>query len=177
MARKSLTITLFISEILYEVMNKTHLTGRSRETGNNHEEVANMKANEDDENLNQILRSIGNAFANLKSKVSEYLVEAGTTANNIQIEQGTNLALVLSMPSNYNEATRDTLSSAMHRFIVNSSIAEWFTITNKNDAADYVSLSAGDIETIREAINKRTRPQRIAPTTGDATTGDATTGE
>lgn len=175
MARKTLTITLYISEILYEIMNKTHLTGRSRETGSNHEEVANMKANEDDENINQILRSIGNAFSGLKTKVSEYLEETGTTADNIQIETDTNLTLALSMPSNYNDATRGTLSSAMHRYIVNSSIAEWFTITNKNDAADYVSLSAADIETIREAINKRTRPKRTAPTTGETT--EATTDE
>lgn len=165
MARKTLTITLVMSEILYDIMNKTHLTGRSRETGNNHEEVANMKANEDEENINQILRSIGNAFTNLKTKVSEYLEDKGTTANNILIDAETNLTLALSMPSNYNEATKETLASAMHRFLVNSSIAEWFTITNKNDAADYVSLSTADIETIREAINKRTRPQRTAPTT------------
>ena len=165
MARKTLTITLVMSEILYDIMNKTHLTGRSRETGNNHEEIANMKANEDEENINQILRSIGNAFTNLKTKVSEYLEDKGTTANNILIDTETNLTLALSMPSNYNEATKETLASAMHRFLVNSSIAEWFTITNKNDAADYVSLSTADIETIREAINKRTRPQRTAPTT------------
>lgn len=163
MARKTLTITLVMSEILYDIMNKTHLTGRSRETGNNHEEVANMKANEDEENINQILRSIGNAFTNLKTKVSEYLEDEGTTANNILIDAETNLTLALSMPSNYNEATKETLSSAMHRFLVNSSIAEWFTITNKNDAADYVSLSTADIETIREAINKRTRPKRTVP--------------
>lgn len=167
MARKTLTITLVMSELLYEIMNKTHLTGRSRETGSNHEEVANMKANEDEENINQILRSIGNAFAGLKTKVSEYLEETGTTADNIQIEADTNLTLTLSMPSNYNDATRGTLSSAMHRYIVNSSIAEWFTITNKNDAADYVSLSAADIETIRDAINKRTRPKRTVPTTDE----------
>ena len=165
MARKTLTITPVMSEILYDIMNKTHLTGRSRETGNNHEEVANMKANEDEENINQILRSIGNAFTNLKTKVSEYLEDKGTTANNILIDAETNLTLALSMPSNYNEATKETLASAMHRFLVNSSIAEWFTITNKNDAADYVSLSTADIETIREAINKRTRPKRTAPTT------------
>ena len=163
MARKTLTITLVMSEILYDIMNKTHLTGRSRETGNNHEEVANMKANEDEENINQILRSIGNAFTNLKTKVSEYLEDEGTTANNILIDAETNLTLALSMPSNYNEATKETLSSAMHRSLVNSSIAEWFTITNKNDAADYVSLRTADIETIREAINKRTRPKRIVP--------------
>lgn len=173
MARKTLTITLYMSEIVYAIMNKTHLTGRSRETGNNHEEVANMKANEDDENMNQILQSIGTAFSKLKTKLSEYLEETGTTASNIQIEADTDLTLALSMPTNYNEATRDTLSRGAHDYLVHSAISEWFTITNKNDAADYVALAVSDIETIREAINKRTRPVRKAPTTG----GDSTTEE
>lgn len=164
MARKTLTITLFMSEILYEVMNKTHLTGRSRETGNNHEEVANMKANEDEENINQLLRSIGDAFATLKTKLAEYLAETGTTANNIQLEQNSELKVALSMPTNYNDSTREALSAAMHKFIVNKTISEWFTITNKSDAADYVSLAAENVEAIREAVNKRTRPSRTAPT-------------
>ena len=63
MAKKTITITEYMSELLYDIQNKTYLTGRSRQTGANHEEVANMQANDDDENANQIIRSIGNAFA------------------------------------------------------------------------------------------------------------------
>ncbi len=65
MAKKTITITLYMSELIYDVQNKTYLTGRSRSTGKNHEEVAHMQANDDDENANQIARSIGNAFANM----------------------------------------------------------------------------------------------------------------
>ena len=56
MAKKTIAITLYMSELIYDVQNKTYLTGRSRTNGTNHEEVANMQANDDDENANQILR-------------------------------------------------------------------------------------------------------------------------
>ena len=160
MAKKTITITEYMSELLYDIQNKTYLTGRSRQTGGNHEEVANMQANDDDENSNQIIRSIGNAFANLKTKLSEYLVEEGTTSNNALISGEKNLTLVLQMPGNFNQATNDTISTGVHQYIVNSAIGDWFTITNKNDSSDYVTLAAANLEVIREAINKRVRPKR-----------------
>lgn len=160
MARETITVTLYMSEIVYDIQNKTYLTGRSRDTGENHEEVANMQANNDDENKNQVLRSIGDAFSLLKTKLSEYLVGSGTTANNVQISENTNLTVQLYVPSNFNKSVNDTVASALHQYIVNTSIADWFTITNKTDAADYVSKAVANIEQVREAINKRVRPNR-----------------
>ena len=149
-----------MSELIYDVQNKTYLTGRSRSNGTNHEEVANMQANDDDENANQIVRSIGNAFANLKTKLSEYIVETGTSASNKLLTITSNLTLALVMPSNFNQATNDTIASALHQYLVNSAIGDWFTITDKNDASDYVTLAAANLDQIREAVNKRNRPQR-----------------
>lgn len=160
MAKKVIAITLYMSELIYDVQNKTYLTGRSRQTGTNHEEVANMQANDDDENLNQIMRSIGNAFANLKTKLSEYINESGTTTNDKQISSTGNLTLSLNMPPNYNNASNDTISTALHQYLVNSAIGDWFTITNKNDASDYITLAAANLEQLREAVNKRMRPTR-----------------
>ena len=160
MAKKQISITLYMSELIYDVQNKTYLTGRSRQTGTNHEEVANMQANDDDENANQIMRSIGNAFANLKTKLSEYIEETGTSANDKQISSTGNLTVTLNMPPNYNNASNDTLSTALHQYLVNSAIGDWFTITNKNDASDYITLAAANLEQLREALNKRVRPTR-----------------
>ena len=64
------------------------------------------------------------------------------------------------MPSNFNPATNDTIGAALHQYIVNSAIGEWFTITDKADAADYLTLAAANLAEIREAINKRVRPTR-----------------
>lgn len=160
MAKKTLTVTLYLSELLYDVQNKTYLTGRSRQTGNNHEEVAHMQANEDEENENQILRSLGNAFANLKTKLSEYIEESGTTATNKLLSKNGTIQLALVMPSNFNQATNETISAALHQYLVNTAIGDWFTITNKNDATDYVTLAAANLEELREAVNKRVRPTR-----------------
>ena len=160
MAKKVIAITLYMSELIYDVQNKTYLTGRSRQTGTNHEEVANMQANDDDENANQIMRSIGNAFANLKTKLSEYINESGTSTNDKQISSTGNLTLSLNMPPNYNNASNDTISTALHQYLVNCAIGDWFTITNKNDASDYITLAAANLEQLREAVNKRMRPTR-----------------
>lgn len=160
MAKKAIKITLYMSELIYDVQNKTYLTGRSRQTGTNHEEVANMQANDDDENLNQVLRSIGNAFANIKTKLSEYIKEETTTGTNEMLSVDKDLTIGLNMPPNYNNASNDTISTALHQYLVNSAIGDWFTITNKNDASDYITLAAANLEQLREAVNKRMRPTR-----------------
>lgn len=162
MAKKTLNIALYYSELMYDVQNKTYLTGKSRETGDNFEAVANMQANDDEENKNQILRSIGNAISALKTSLSEYIIDAGDSSSNIlqDVEDAEKLELSLSMPSNYNNATRDTISAAAHQFIVNTAIGDWFAITNKADASDYVAQATANIIEIREAISKRVRPTR-----------------
>ena len=119
-----------------------------------------MQANDDDENANQIMRSIGNAFANLKTKLSEYINESGTSTNDKLISSTDNLTVSLNMPPNYNNASNDTISTALHQYLVNSAIGDWFTITNKNDASDYITLAAANLEQLREAVNKRMRPTR-----------------
>lgn len=162
MAKKTITLTLYVSELVYDIQNKTYLTGRSRKTGSNHEEVANMQANDDDENADQVMRSIQNAFGTLKTKLAEWLNDDGTTSSDelMSITDKSTLEVVLNMPSNYNSSTRDAISAALHQYIVNTAIGDWFTITDKADASDYFTLATNNLEAIREAVNKRVRPQR-----------------
>ena len=171
MAKKTINITLYMSELIYDVENKTFLTGRSRkaeamEAGSESrsaERTANMMANEDDEIRNQVLRSLTSAFASLKTKLSEYLNESGTTANNVLLSDSTNLVVSLEMPSNFNETTRVAVATAMHQYMVNMAIGEWFVMTDKADAGDYLGMAAANIEQVHEAINKRVRPLRPTP--------------
>jgi len=164
--KKTLTVTLYASELIYDIQNKTFLTGRSRRNGDNFEDVAHMQANDDEEVSNQILRSIGTAWSNLRTQLSEFVDEDGTTANNVLISQEDNIVITLLLPSNYNNGTRDAISANLHDFIVNYAIGEWFSITNKSDAADYISKCSANIINIRDAINRRVRPER--PTVDNA---------
>ena len=89
MSKIQVVISESISELIYDIENVTHITGRSADQGTNPEQVANMQANGDESELNQMLRSIGNAFSYIKTKMSEYLSDTGTTANNGLLEATT----------------------------------------------------------------------------------------
>lgn len=155
-----ITIKLDLPEMIYDIQNKTYLTGKSRRDGSNHEQVANMQANDDDENANQILRSIKTAFTRLKMKLSEYLEVVENTVTNELIETTEKMELVLKMPTNYNTSSASTLAEACHEYIVSMAVAEWFAITDKNDSSDYSGRAEESLRTISEAASKRVRPKR-----------------
>jgi len=163
MSKTILNVTLHMSELIYDVQNKTYLTGRSRKDGNNVEAVANMQADDDDENLNQVLRCIGDSYSDLKSRMSEYLTDSGTSVSNEQLSSSSDLTLSLLLPSNYNFAAKNAVSSSMHQYIVNNAVAKWFNITNKSDAAEYAAFAASNLSTLDAALNKRVRQVRSNP--------------
>lgn len=159
MAKVKITVKLHKSELIYDVQNKTYLTGRSRANGDNYEQVAYMQADNDDENLNQVLRSLGNAWGAMRLRLSEYLSDSGN-ADNILMSGTEDIDLVLLMPSNFDWHEKDSISKTMHQYLVNYAIGDWFTITNKEDAAPYIALANANLEQLREAVNKRLRPHK-----------------
>lgn len=163
MAKKELTIKLVKSELIYEVQNKTYLTGRSRETGENYEQVANMQMNDDEEHKNQILRSLGDSFRELKTKLSNYLVETTVNSTDIQETEAKDFELALKMPSNFNQSVADSISVACHKYLINTAICDWFTITKPDEAKSYADLASIALRSIRESANKRATPTRTTP--------------
>lgn len=121
-----------------------------------------MQANDDEENANQVLRSVQSAFALLKTKLGEYLNITETSSSNLLITMDEKLTLAMMMPSNFNLSTVDTLAAAAHQYIVSVAVAEWFTITHKTDASDYASMADVCLKIISEAANSRMRPSRPA---------------
>ena len=160
MARVFVKIELNMNELIYDVENKTSLTGNAHDNGQNYKESADMRATEVDEHRNQVMRSIGNAWATLKSELHEYLCASGTTADNIQLGDWDNLVACLAMPTNYDLATKDAIATGMHQYIVNMALTEWFNIFSKTDAAEYLKMAAANMQQIHRAINRRVRPQR-----------------
>lgn len=158
MAKKNVTITLYMSEIIYDVQNKTYLKGRSK-TDSDPATVAQMQANDDDENLNQILRSIGEAYGSLKNKLSEHIDETATTGNNI-LQPNDNITIALKMPSNFNEAAVSVISAGLHKYVVNTAVADWFNLTSPNDTKAHNEIAAASMGEVLEGINKRVRPIR-----------------
>lgn len=160
--KKNVTVTLIMDELLYDIMNETYLRGRTVQNDDNYKEVASMFASLDEENQDKILRSIKKAFNEVKTEAGEYLSESGLKTDNKLISETADLVLVLTMPSNFNEASTAGVGEAMHDYIVKTAVADWYLVTNKQDAQEYVALAQKSIESIRKSLSKRSRPMRRA---------------
>lgn len=167
--KKIIKVTLEVREIVFDVMNKTHLTGVNRiaEGSKNYEVAANIQASEEEEHSYQIKRSISDAFSELKLELGEFLDEDDRAATNLiknEIDLNGKLILSFLLPSNFNQSACNSLSAGLHEYIVSKTIAEWFLITNKDDAADYTALAVQALAQTKQALYKRCRPKR--PTYG-----------
>lgn len=159
-AKKDVKATIKISWLLFDIMNETFLRGRTLQNKDNHKEVASMFASEDEENREKILRTIKKAFAEVQTELAEYLNEDGSETDNSHYDGTTDLVLNLKMPSNFNEAATTGVGEAVHDYLKNMAIAEWYLVTNKADADTYVALAQASMESIRQAVSKRSRPKR-----------------
>lgn len=158
--KKEIGIELKMSELIYDIQNKTYLTGRSAENGSNSSHVANMQANDDDENAAQILRSITMAFSVLRSRFSEYIESNDISSTNDPLNVTEDLSITLKMPSNFNSAVAKTLGETAHQFIVAKAIADWFAITAKGETADYTAVAEESLRILEDSLCKRSRPVR-----------------
>lgn len=158
--KKNVKATIKISWLLFDIMNETFLRGRTIQNKENHKEVASMFASEDEENREKILRSIKKGFAEVKTELAEYLNEDGTTTDNSHYDGTTDLVLNLTMPSNFNEAATAGVGEAIHDYLKNTAVADWYLVTNKGDAADYMTLAQKSLVSIQQAVSKRSRPKR-----------------
>jgi hypothetical protein len=99
----------------------------------------------------------------MKTILGEYLDESNTTSDNLidkEIDNDGALTLSFKLPSNYNSASASGLGKGMHSYLVDLTLAEWFTITNKADAQDYTAHAAISLENVKRALYKRSRPTR-----------------
>ncbi|MDE5849847.1 MAG: hypothetical protein K2H38_06875 [Muribaculaceae bacterium] len=158
--KKTVKSTTEIKWLIFDILNETFLRGRTIQDDKNYKEVASMFASEDEENYEKILRSIKKAFAEIKTELAEYLTESGLETTNEAIDDEEDLVLNLTMPSNFNEAATAGLGEAVHDYLKNVAVAEWYLVTNKQDAEAYVQQAQKSLESIRKSVSKRSRPTR-----------------
>lgn len=182
MSKQTLSITLFLSELLYDIILKAYALGEVATTDDQAEQAAKIQELAE-ENEGILLRSIGKSYASLLSHMSEYLVEEGFTADNIlyaktrekiltglfsfkgemMTDKGTeanDINIALRVPSNFNRAAKDDIAQSSHAYIVDYALAEWLAIAAKTEAETYATAAAADLGRILTALNKRTRPSR-----------------
>lgn len=158
MAKKLIPITLYLNEIIYDIQNKTYVIGRNKDSGDNPEQVAAIQASDEPESYNQLLRSIGNALSMLRQNLGDYLDVSQTTSNDNQFEADSDIVIQLNLPMNFNEASIDAVTTAMHQYIVNTAIAGWFSLVNPDESEKYIQLASNNYQMLSTAMMSRKRP-------------------
>lgn len=163
--KKTITVTLRVKELVFDIQNKAYLTGLAREAEGKkgYEATSIMQASDEEECYCQIRRSLTHAFDTLKSMLGEYLTENNTTSDNVinnGIDNGGTLTLSFVLPSNYNNASNDSLGKNIHAYLVDIALRDWFAITNKEDADTYTAHAAVSLENVKRDIYRRSRPTR-----------------
>lgn len=159
---KTITITLAKDELLYDIENTSYLVGNSRSTGDNFEQVSNIQNSGEGEDRNFILRSVENAFNEVKRNLSRYVDEAKIAANNDLMVATGDFILTLDVVDMFNEASTDTLKSAAHEFIVSSALMDWFSNVKPDEMAIYQNRKIEANRSMLSALYRKKAPARPA---------------
>lgn len=68
--------------------------------------------------------------------------------------------LTLALPSSFNEGLLESMGRSLFSFFVMNIVAKWFTFTNKQEATDYATAAASNIEDIKRKAFSKKKPQR-----------------
>lgn len=184
MAKQTIEIRLYLSELIYDVQQKTFLVGDLMKTDENTEQATRIQEVIDDKK-NVVLRSFGNSLSALKSELSEYLVENNRSVDNLLMEEtrkkvaqqltigyrgsiGTTseetedntILFLLRVPMNYNLSCKEAVATSLHAYMVNKALADWFGIHAPDMVEYYAQAAIADLVSLRASLNKRIRRAR-----------------
>lgn len=155
---RTLVISLSLKEILFDIRNKSYLTGKTREAD---ERIrATIQASTDDDP--QMLRAIQNATDRVTVLLSNNIAnDADDSTDDSFFEDDSDANTIsLVLPDNFNGGMSKSLATMIHDYVVSSALREWFMLTFKAEAADYVQLNNVELADIKAAVSKRMAPTR-----------------
>ncbi len=179
--KKTIYLTLYLSEIVYDIMLQAHIVSDSLTADDTAEQSATID-DTDGDNRNQILRSIGTAYSSLCGQLSEHLAEDNSEADNLLLKETSDVAktlcfgtdgkqaktanvatrftIALRVPSNFNTAVADALAANLHECIVDNALASWLTLHNSAVAQSFATEAQNAALQIKMLLAKRVRPTR-----------------
>lgn len=152
-----ITITIETKEVQFDVANKLHLYGNTAE--GDRERKALLQVDIEGAAGEQVKRSVTSAAKRIALLFAGYLVVNTVDANNNLLPEESDIIYTLSAPSNFDKAATDTITQALHDYIVYSAIADHLEVHNEASSI-YRKNAEQARDTIAEAVFKRVRPER-----------------
>ncbi len=158
----NILINLSKSELMYDVMNDTHLVGQAKASqGATPEASYNLQADEA-AHESKLLRSMQLAIEAIKQGISQFLNDVtATSANNILMTTAEDLiTITLNVSPRFNRALLPTMTGLAHRYVVNTMLFDWFVANEPTMAPKYGEIAKECMAGIQKSFIKLppTRP-------------------
>ncbi len=160
-ARKSATVTLLRSELLYDIANSAFVTGDV--IGEENEHAHHLVTDVTQEgNIDRVTRMLDLAFADLDEKLYPYTkgdIEDGTEADD-KMGETEKYVLSLSLPSSFSATTLRLVAKLAHEFLVCRVLHDWLGVTSPENAAVWGVRAESVGERLRTALTSRSKAFR-----------------
>lgn len=161
-----INITLHRSELDYDVAMITHVimnrelaVGATEEQGWNYSNTMDHSGE-----INLISRFEENAISELIASLAKYLPDSITESNDsLDIAEVESFEFPFQFPETFAKSFVRPLRSAMHDYVVNRTLYDWFMRTKPDEAAIYEKLFTDSLDKIKEYSTKRTGFVKIKP--------------
>lgn len=153
-------LRIYKSEIMKAAKDETYLSGRSvlAADGSNTEVVYNMQAGDDSVHESKLLRSLRVGLDSLKSQLTNFVKNDGErTGDNISdtmVADHDYFDIVLNVSERFNKGYVSSLASMSSAYIIDYTIATWWTAVNPSLAANYYNSAGAVLGNIRRCFIK-----------------------
>lgn len=155
--RKQINIVLYRKSLLYDISNVAFIVGDNSPDINEKGRSSIMDICTDG-NVDRVTRVMNMGINELINKVYPYTKDRilEDCILNDLLKESDKYELHMFVPEDFSKTTASALTDYMHEFIVDFVLADWFSITQKNEMQIWKDKSDICIEKIKSVINDRT---------------------
>jgi hypothetical protein len=154
------TITLKREEIMVDVINSAHITGRRLNVAGAEEKASDIQTPEEGVDKYIVARAMQEGLSAVRKECGRYLT-TGRIADDNQLEDVTgDYVLPLDMPDRWNFGATSRLTSVANAYVRDYCIYNIFEKTNPTEAASYLAKANVSLSEIKPILEMRTAPVR-----------------
>lgn len=157
-----ITITLKRDEIMADVVNAAHITGRRLNVAGNEEKAADIQTPEEGADKYVVARAMSEGLSAVRKECGRYLSSGRKTDTNSLEDVTGDYVLTLAMPDRWNFGATSRLTALSNAYVRDWCIYSIFEKTNPEEAAGYLAKAQASLSEIKPVLEMRTAPVRNA---------------
>jgi hypothetical protein len=157
---RNITITLNREEIMADVVNAAHVTGRRLNMAGSEEKASDIQTPEEGVDKYIVARAMQEGLSAVRKECGRYL-NMGRLCDDNALEDVTgNYVLTLDMPDRWNFGATSHLTNLANAYVRDWCIYNIFEKTNPDEAANYLTKANISLSSIKPVLEMRTSPVR-----------------